>query len=149
MSPPGPGDDPVVRLTHAYQWIIGNSGTRIAETLETLSQASNLPAVFHCTAGKDRTGILSAMILGVLGVDEEQIMEDYCLTNRIIDSLGERLRSIPGNEHRTLSSFEAQPRAMERVLSELHNVFGGAEGYARAQGVDDDTIGRLRELLLE
>ena len=149
MSPPGPEDDPVERLTNIYQWVIGNSGARIAETLATLSQVSNLPAVFHCTAGKDRAGILAAMVLGVLGVDEDRIMEDYCLTNQIIDALYERLRSRPGNEHRSLQSFEAQPKAMERALAELHTVYGGAEGYARTHGVDDDIIGRLRESLLE
>ncbi len=58
-------------------------------------------------------------------------------------------RSRPGNEHRSLQSFEAQPKAMERALAELHTVYGGAEGYAITHGVDDDIIGRLRESLLE
>ena len=82
-------------------------------------------------------------------MDEGQIMDDYCLTNQIIDTLGERLRSRPGNEHRSLQSFEAQPKALERVLAEWRDAYGGAEGYARAHGVSDDTMGRLRESLLE
>ena len=149
MSPPGPGADPLVRLSDSYHWVITNSGDRIVEILTMLAEASNLPAVFHCMAGKDRTGILSAMVLGMLGVDDEQIIEDYCLTNQIIDSLGERIRSRPGNEHRSVRSFEAQPELMEQILNEVRGAYGGAAGYARAYGISDQTIVQLKKSLLE
>ena len=149
MAPPGPDEDPVARLNDVYQWIIRNAGARIAESVNILSEVGNLPAVFHCTAGKDRAGILAAMVLGVLGVDRDQIMQDYVLTNEIIDKLGERLRARPGNEHRTLDSFRAQPKAMEMVLDELENEHGGPVGYLQSHGVTDGTIDKLRDALLE
>ena len=149
MAPPGPDEDPVARLTDIYQWIIRNAGARIAESLNILAEGGNLPAVFHCTTGKDRAGILAAMVLGVLGVDRDQIMQDYVLTNEIIDELGERLRARPGNEHRTLDSFRAQPKVMEMVLDELADKHGGPAGYLQAHGLADGTIDKLRDALLE
>jgi len=143
------GDDPAARLADIYLWILANSGQLIADALNTLADEPNLPALFHCTAGKDRTGVLAAMILSILDVDEEQIMADYALTNQTMDSLYPRLRSIPGNEKRPRASFEAQPRAMEAMLSELNNNHGGAEKYATAHGVSAATIQKLRTSLLE
>jgi hypothetical protein len=149
ISHPAEGMDPVVRLTEIYTWIIAHAGDRVAESLNTLAGGSNLPAVIHCTAGKDRTGVLSAIILGLLGVDDEQIMADYCLTNQVIGTLGERLRQRPGNEGRPLHLFEAQPAAMERALADINGGWGGAEGYVLAQGVSLDTLSQLRSALLE
>lgn len=149
IIPPSPGEDPVVRLTGIYQEILQKAGNQIAEALTTLADSENLPAVFHCTAGKDRAGVLAALVLGVLGVDDHQIMSDYLLTNQIIDRLGQRLRARPGNEKRSLDSFKAWPQAMEQVLSEVGSGYGDAAGYARAHGVSDATIGRLKLCLLE
>ena len=149
IVPQGPDEDPVTRLTIIYQWIIRNAGARIAESVSVLSEGGNLPAVFHCTAGKDRTGILAAMVLGVLGVDRDQIMQDYVLTNEIIAELGQRLQARPGNEHRTLDSFRAQPKAMEMILDELADQHGGPVGYLQTHGVASGTMEKLRDALLE
>ena len=149
MTPPGPGEDSGERLAGAYNWIIANSGARIVEALTVLAQSSNSPAVFHCTAGKDRTGILSAMILGLLGVDEHQVLEDFHLTNQIIDTLGERLRSRPGNEHRSVRSFEVPVGLMELVLGGIRDAHGGVEGYVRVNGLSDETISLLKQRFLE
>jgi protein-tyrosine phosphatase len=149
MSPIRPGEDPVERLAGTYDWIIANSGSRIVEALTALAQSSNSPAVFHCTAGKDRTGILSALLLELLGVDEPQILEDYYLTNQIIDTLGVRLRSRPGNEHRSPRSFEVPDGLMEQVLGGIRDAHGGVEGYLRSNGLSDATIDQLKQRLLE
>ena len=149
ISHPVEGVDPVVRLTEIYTWIIANAGERVAQALNLLAGSETLPAVVHCTAGKDRTGVLSAIVLGLLGVDDEQIMADYILTNQVISTLGERLRQRPGNEGRPLYMFEAQPRAMERALSDLNDGWGGPEGFVLAHGVAPDTLQHLRDALLE
>ena len=144
-----PGDDPAARLAEIYLWILANSGHLIAEALNTMAEEPNLPALFHCTAGKDRTGALAAIILGIMDVNEEQIMADYTLTNQTMDRLYPRLRSIPGNEERPRASFEAQPKAMEAMLAVLGNDHGGAQEYALAHGVSTANIRHLRASLLE
>ena len=144
-----PGDDPAARLTTTYLWILANSGHLIAQALNTMAEEPNLPALFHCTAGKDRTGVLAAVILGILDVDEEQIMADYELTNQTMDRLYPLLCAIPGNEERPRASFEAQPQAMEATLAALRNNYGGAQAYAFSQGVSKANIQQLRTSLLE
>lgn len=144
-----PGDDPSARLTTTYLWILANSGHLIAQALNTMAEEPNLPALFHCTAGKDRTGVLAAMLLGILDVDEEQIMADYALTNHTMDRLYPLLCSIPGNEERPRASFEAQPKAMEATLAVLNKEYGGAQEYAFSQGVSEANIQQLRNSLLE
>ena len=64
----GADQDPVERLTATYLWILRNAGERLAYALTTLAKGDSLPAVVHCSAGKDRTGVLSALVLGILGV---------------------------------------------------------------------------------
>jgi protein-tyrosine phosphatase len=64
-----------------YRSFVNVYGNRFAQFLALL-QLSDAPLVFHCTAGKDRTGWAAALLLTALGVDEEQIMEDYLLTNQ-------------------------------------------------------------------
>ena len=114
-----------------------------------LAQSSNSPAVIHCTAGKDRTGILSAMVLELLVVDEERILEDYYLTNQIIDKLANRLRSRPGLENRSTESLGVPPGLLKQVLDGIRDEYSSVVGYVRTHGLSDSTIAQLKQRLLE
>lgn len=110
------------------------------------------PAVFHCAAGKDRTGLISALLLSLLGVSDETIVADYAFSRENLDRVNARLE---GSEtYRRLmadlpeGAWDADPAAMERFLAQLRDRFGGAEGWAEAAGVDAAARGRLRERLL-
>jgi hypothetical protein len=150
IAPFRPEEAPADRLARVYFWVLDNSGTLLADVVRTLGEErSPLPALFHCTAGKDRTGVLAALLLGALGVDTETIIADYTLTNQTMDRLYQRLRSIPGNEERPVSSFEAQPKAIEQVLAKLTTEYGGAEEYLKSHGVSASAIDRLKASLLE
>ena len=63
-----------------YLEIVRDAGSQILAALEVLAAPDALPAVFHCTAGKDRTGVLSAVVLSLLGVDEPTVVADYALS---------------------------------------------------------------------
>ncbi|MDP6550151.1 MAG: tyrosine-protein phosphatase [Dehalococcoidia bacterium] len=149
ILPYDPTVAPADRLADIYQWILRNAGGAIAGALGKLAADGGLPAVFHCTAGKDRTGVLAALTLGILGVDNEEIMRDFTLTNQILDQLFERLRAIPGSEGRPRESFAAPPEAMEQFLAELSGSYGDATSYVRAYGATESTIAGLRASLLE
>ena len=144
--------DPVERLTATYLWILRNAGEQIAYALNILAKGDNLPAVVHCSAGKDRTGVLSALVLGILGVSEKDIIEDYATTNQVITEIIRRLSAIPGNEHlrsRPATYFQAHPKVMESVLAEIQNVYGDAVSYVKSQGVSESTIAQLQRVLLD
>ena len=141
-------DDSVERLSEVYQWILANSGTLLAQTINALAHAGDNASVFHCSAGKDRTGIISALVLGTLGVSPNVVMADYLLTNQVIDGILGRIKAMEPNSTTTLAMIEAQPVAMERFLTALDSGHGGAEAYLRVNGVTEGTIETLRTGLL-
>lgn len=147
--PPIAGHDVAERLTNTYLWAIRNSGGLIAQAVDTLARANGSGAVFHCSAGKDRTGILAALILELLGVDEETAAADYLLTNEIIDRLVERIHKMEPASQATAESIRAQPVAFERFQAALDAEFGGAEQYLRSHGLSAESIQSLRATLLD
>jgi len=130
---------------------------RYAAMFERITQPANLPALVHCTGGKDRTGFASALILRTLGVPLETIYEDFLLTNHYtaghierriflaellsgfrID--GDRLRPVLGVERRFLEAAFA-------AIDERH---GGFDRFRReALGLSDLELAGFRRLALE
>lgn len=118
---------------------------------ETLSEAEGR-VLFHCAAGKDRTGVAAALLLELAGVDDETIIEDYMLTERLLAPLVEQW--LPqmrerGYDDAMASALLAAPRQdIEATLSHLRERYGSAEGYARGIGVSDATVSAVRARLI-
>lgn len=138
-----------------YAQYLRLGGGQFARAIELLADGANYPAVVHCSAGKDRTGVLVAMLLELLGVDEETIVADYALSNRGLGDRVARLRengrlrgdaSSPDEMQRL---YGAPPGAMAGFLVLLRAEHGSARGFLASQGVEDATFARLEELLLE
>lgn len=98
--------------------------------------------IYNCTTGKDRTGILSAMLLSIAGVEREDIIADYASSmvymHDVYGTMG-----FPENvpEH----FFETPPAAMRTLLAQLEEKYGGVMEYLRACGVSDAAVTRIRE----
>jgi hypothetical protein len=90
----------------------------------------NHPLIFHCSVGKDRTGVLAAMLLAAAGVIDEDIVHDYTLSAPFIPEIRERF----GNDPAAAAEVKALP--------------GSASGYLEAQGADRSLPRRLQEALL-
>lgn len=124
-----------------------------ARLITELASANHRPAVFHCTAGKDRTGLAAALLLDVLGVERHTILDDYELTNRTrsdarIAELRPELEAA-GIDVETVRPYLSAPRwSLEDTLSWLDRDHGGPEGYLLGAGVTEDTIATLRAELL-
>jgi protein-tyrosine phosphatase len=138
-------------LTDRYFLLAQFAQRRIARVLTTLAAATT-PAVYHCAAGKDRTGVISAIILGLLGVDDEIIAADYALTQESLDEIIQRLLATEGYrvmlEQLPPDTLHAKPQTMRAFLQRLQVEHGSMHGYARAAGVSDETIQRLQARLL-
>lgn len=147
--PPFTGGDVVERLSSAYQWLIHNSGPRVADAVNAIADANGSAVVFHCSAGKDRTGLLAAMVLEVLGVDAETIIDDYLLTNQAVEGILRRIQAMQPDASPTTQSLAAQPLAFHGFQNTLHREYGGAESYLRRHGVSGESLERLRGNLLE
>jgi protein-tyrosine phosphatase len=127
-------------------------GQRVVAALEVIAGSDNQPVVFHCTAGKDRTGILTAVLLSVLGVTDKDIEADYCLTGPYIEALFERLKSELKKEKDSppLPDFfwRTEPASMALLLSTFRSEYGSVEGYLKGHGAAASLIKRLKTVLL-
>lgn len=118
-----------------------------------LADASSGVSVIHCWSGRDRTGIVVALLLGLLSVEEEHIVEDYAMSTpgmtRMLDwaeqNLPGGIREITGNRTAMGTTW---PDTMRLFLAEFRNRFGSAAGYAREVGIEAE-VDVLRENLLE
>ncbi len=124
----------------------------IARVIKTLAD-STAPAVYHCAAGKDRTGVISAILLALLGVCDELIIADYAASQEKLDEIIDRLLTSEGYqgmlEALPPETLHAEPETMVSLLERIRARYGSMHGYARGIGVSDESIQRLRERLLE
>ncbi|WP_214324061.1 tyrosine-protein phosphatase [Nonomuraea sediminis] len=107
--------------------------------------ADGLPALVHCAAGKDRTGIVVALILDLLGVGHDAIVRDYALT---ADHLPAVLEMLAVREEVGPALRQAPESAMRTLLAALEER-GGAEKLLVAHGLDPERVSRLRRAMLE
>ena len=149
-------------MAELYLKMIGTYGERFAQLVAIAADVDHLPMLFHCTAGKDRSGIASALLLEALGVDRETVLDDYCLSNELrshqrIEELTPEFTKI-GIAIDDVRAILSAPRGvMAAVLEELDNRFGrqpddsranGVEGYLLGHGLDPAALDMLRANLL-
>lgn len=128
-----------------------------AEMLRLLADEQNNAVLWHCTQGKDRTGIAAAIILLALGVDREDIMRDYMKTNRskiVINSLifiGVSLVTFSIHAAHSLDLLlSARKYFLQAAFDEIDSVYGGTDAFLRdGLGLSDESILRLRDIYLE
>ena len=148
-APAPPGDD----LAERYLWYLDVGRASLVEALTLLGDGTNYPLVFHCAAGKDRTGVLAALVLEILGVDREVIVADYVITAERIRFILDRWRADPefaGRMDKVPSSrFSVEAPTMEAFLDGLADRHGGARSWALDAGVPDAALAAMVDLLLE
>jgi protein-tyrosine phosphatase len=140
-----------LKLTDRYFLLAEFAKRPIASVIATLA-GTDRPAVYHCAAGKDRTGVVSAIVLGVLGVPDAVIVADYAATQENLDAIIDRLMSTKGY-HNMLSALppdtlHAEPETMLGFLQRMRATYGSMAAYAETAGVPADAIARLRDRLL-
>lgn len=134
-----------------YGDMIANRGSQFAAVLQAIGEAGNLPAVFHCAAGKDRTGVTAAMIYGILGVSNDQIVADYALTNAAMEKMREAWASRGADTHSRnypAHVMRADPENMEQFLELVEKRHGSMVGYLESIGVSDQTMQSIRDQML-
>jgi protein-tyrosine phosphatase len=141
-------------LREMYQGLLSNAGPTFGRLLSGLADVDRLPAVFHCTGGKDRTGMSAALLLEMLGVPRQHVLDDYELTSRY------RLRQHQTESYEGLLATGMGPEAaaavlgaprwaMEETLQELDDIYGGAAAYlAGPGGMSSPTLERLQQALI-
>jgi protein-tyrosine phosphatase len=139
-------------LASVYRRWLESTPRAFVEALAFLGDPGNYPAVFHCAAGKDRTGVLAALVLDILGVERTVIVDDYALTATRLDPILIRQRSIPATAQimdEAPHLFTAVAETMERFLDDLHEQFGGGREWALASGVASENLDLLSKILVD
>ena len=120
--------DVTAHMQETYRGFVRHNTPRFAEFFAHLLRSAE-PTVFHCTAGKDRTGFAAALLLKAVGVSDEEVMRDYLLTN-------ERLQ-LPEGSRMGLTReamevlWRVQPAFLQAALDEVQVRYGSLEGYFR------------------
>ncbi|MGO9343781.1 MAG: tyrosine-protein phosphatase [Acidimicrobiales bacterium] len=140
-------------VTARYTQLLGDGAQQIARAFGLLASESSLPAVFHCSAGKDRTGVLAAIVLGCLGVPDEVIIDDYSLssigTARLMQSLREEYPdAIEEVEKYANAILCVIPEAMKGLIEHVRVDHGGFDSLARELQVTAE-VETLRNLVVE
>ncbi|MCI1648327.1 MAG: tyrosine-protein phosphatase [Bacteroides sp.] len=132
--------------------IVMNYKKEIRQIFEILLNKDSYPVVIHCSSGKGRTGIVSALILAALGINEDTIMEDYRLSNDYfnIPSTSEYAYSLPPRSQEAITTlFSAKEDFLNAAKEEIEQKYGDVPTYLhKAIGLSKEEIKRLQNILL-
>jgi protein-tyrosine phosphatase len=136
-------------LAAVYRYLIDDGGPAMAAAVGHLCRAGALPGLVHCTAGKDRTGLVAALILGVLGVPDDIIAADYALSASYLNpdaaAVIGRIQAIGGAASRlSLSVLGSPPELILMALARARAQAGSVAGYLVRHGLTEAELGELR-----
>jgi protein-tyrosine phosphatase len=150
--PPVQADDD--EFGDVYIALLTYLNKELRHIVELASDARDNPLLFHCVAGKDRTGITAAVLLGLLGVDDETILDDYELTTSLwtpkrMEQLADLIAEHDLDEENLRLTVSARRPVLAKALRYLHDTWDTFDAYASdALGVAPEVIDRLRASLL-
>ncbi len=144
-------------MIEAYRAYVLDFRSQWSLLLQGLAKPGTLPALIHCTYGRDRTGVAVAIILRSLGVPREKVMEDYLLSNKFWESKTDLYSCLancascfrtPRSEVRAL--MEVRPEYLQGAFEAIDEHYGSFDNYLdQGLGIDEATLQSLRTALLE
>lgn len=128
-------------------------GAAFAQVLTTISRADPGLVLFHCSAGKDRTGLVAGLLLALAGVEKQVIVQDYALTESLMASRMSQMVAACYGEGMNAAVIEpllaCKPQTMSDTLDYLKARHGSVEGYLQHIGVESRDIQALQGRLLD
>ena len=145
---------PAEFLLDMYRFMLESAEVRVAKAFKVLALPGALPAVFHCAAGKDRTGIMAGLVLSSLGVSDADVVADYALT---IEAMGRFMVWLEQANpawydqlaNQPAAFMAADPAAMAGLLAIIRREHGSVREYVRSLGVPSVVLATLEDELLE
>lgn len=146
---PRPGGDVLLEL---YKRALAERQEAIATVLTLIAEAPEGVVLFHCTAGKDRTGIVALLLLALAGVETALIVEDYVETGTMIAPMVEEIIALAVERGADIETFRpllaAEPETMVATIAHLGEHYGSARHYLKTIGLSDATLARLHDRLV-
>lgn len=142
-------------FTNVYLDMLKSGGPAFRQVFSTLRDFPDQPILIHCTAGKDRTGILSALILLLLGVDRDIVSRDYELTTTGLQQFRVKIMEMfkMSPEHPDFKKFDlllsSRYGAMQATITTLQTQWKGVAAYLKQEcGLNDGDLSTIRHNLL-
>jgi protein-tyrosine phosphatase len=138
----------------AYESVLNAGRPMFVKMLQSLASEGGVPGLYHCTGGKDRTGMATMLLHRLLGVSDADIVDDFLATNLYrtsirLASLREGFVKVGINPIAAIPIVGVTRSGIVRALTILDETYGGVESYLRDGGMDPLTFAQLRSLLLE
>ncbi len=145
--------DTIYRLVERMnRELVTNYQKEFKELFTVLLDRSNYPVVIHCTSGKGRTGIVSALLLAALGVNEDVIMEDYRLSNDYfnIPKASKYAYKLPINSQEAITTiYSAKEDFLNAAKEQIEAEYGSVQTYLKKGiGLSTEDLKQLRSILL-
>src|SRR5690606_27911327 len=140
-------------LGEIYAHLFAESSGRLVEAVRVI--AAGEATLVHCTAGKDRTGVVIALALEAAGADRNAVVADYARTGELIPAAARRATSerlakkYPQSRHAWMLATESPAEVMRDALTALDEQWGSASAYLRAHGVSAAELAALVAALVE
>jgi len=135
-----------------YLGYLGEAPEAVVEAVRILADPASGPVVFHCAAGKDRTGVLAALVESAVGVTREAVLADYLATAERVPAILDRLRQSAAYARdladTALSAHLPRAETLAAVLDALDAQWGGAPGWLLAHGLAAEHLDALRGRLV-
>ncbi len=141
-------------LGEAYVQWLGHSQPQFKQVFQRIAAQQDGTVLFHCTAGKDRTGIIAGLLLDLAGVPKAQIVHNYAISAHYLEGqpkdsamnaqIKAMLEKHPEIARKMAGMSGTAPQNMEQFLAALHSQYGGAEGYLKSIGVSAQEIQQLK-----
>lgn len=149
-----PGDRSIMQNLYRATPLVQAAGFR---ALYAAIADGELPLVFHCAAGKDRTGVAAALLLDALGVERDAILADYLLSGAWFDHTRDEFlvnfpdrQAILASEDHWRPMLQTDASYLEAMFDEIGRRYGDARGYMHQElGMTNQSIDRIASLLLE
>jgi protein-tyrosine phosphatase len=152
VDPAAAPPEDAITLADGYKRMLDRFQKQVAAVMAAIAEAPGGGVLVHCAAGKDRTGLIAALLLGLAGVAPETIAADYALTAECLRPREQAwLENGPGDRaerEEQLRRFAPTAAVMEAVLEHLTVRYGGVAAYLLEAGVAPEDLDRLRARLL-
>jgi protein-tyrosine phosphatase len=141
-------------LVVMYRKILDERQSQVYEALATFAETAGMPGLVHCTAGKDRTGLIVALLLALVGVPHETIIADYALTSTYLgDGFMADIKLRVLERGYTWEQYAhmvtCPPENMAQTLQHLDETYGGVSRYLRHIGLSEAQLTHLKGMLLD
>jgi protein-tyrosine phosphatase len=140
-------------LARSYAEMVRQAAPQIVGILRLVAERHAHPVIIHCTAGKDRTGVMVAVLLGVLGVPDETIVADYALSAEAMGRLRAKMIERYPEGRQVIEEadevFSAAPSNIANMIDAVRQDYGTFEAYAAAAGAGPEVLAGLRQTMLD